>query len=180
MRQSIKEVFMWLYMIVAVLVMIYAFYDVVKSNAEWYKDLAVYMLIICLMMMVLISVIYIWNKRQKKAGSVYISYNPEYETEAQRISNLFPREMPVLSVGHIFPGENVYETIPSYIASSKVCYVLIGKKVSQLQKYEISEMKRQNKKIIPILLDTADIAPKTVKDRMPVTYNNFIQQPYIP
>ena len=171
---------MCIYMFIAVLVMIYAFYDVVKSNAEWYKDLAVYMLIICLMMTVFVSVIYVYNKKRKKVGSVYMSYNPEYEKEAQRISNLFPQEMPVLSVGHIFPGENVYETVPSYIASSKVCYVIIGKKVSQLQKYEISEMKRQHKNIIPILLDTTDNVPRMVKDRMPVTYDNFIQQPYIP
>lgn len=180
MKQSFKEIFMWLYMLIAVLVVIYACYDVIKSNAEWYKDLAVYMLIICMMVMIMLAGILVLKKKQKHLGSVYLSYNPEYETEAQRISNVFPKDMPVLSVGHICPGENVYETAPSYIAASKICYVMIGKKVSQLQKYEMSEMKRQNKKIIPILLDATDIAPRIIKDRMPVTYDDFIQQPFIP
>ena len=179
MKQRVKELLVWIYFAVAVMVIVYAFSDVVIKNPNWYHDLMSYCLIIMIMATLMLVFFYVRLSIARKRNKVYLSFNMLNENEAQRIIDLFPSDMQVYSTAYIFPGTNVNEIIPNYIASCSLCYILFGSKISQIQKFEIAEMNRQHKKVIPIILNVEDKIPQNLRNIMPITYTDFIEHPII-
>lgn len=61
-----------------------------------------------------------------------------------------------------------------------VCFVLLSEKVSVTQKYEIKEMLRMEKRIIPILITPSSVIPYSLRNIKPVLYNDFMKSEYRP
>lgn len=71
------------------------------------------------------------------------------------------------------PGNLVYESMKHQIAKCNFCFVLIAENLSSFQKKEIKEMKKQKKRIVPILLSDETVLPTILSDISPLKYDDL-------
>ena len=179
-KRKIQDIIFVLIVCIAVVVISYALTVIVSSNPRWYQDLATYSVAVTALSIAMSIVVYIAKENKEKNTKIYISYSEEYAQEARRIVNLLQRESRIYSASHIYPGANIYETVPHYISECSVCYVILGNKISTFQKNEIGFMRHQSKIIIPILLNSDVKVPQYLRDKKPISYADFVHHPYIP
>lgn len=65
------------------------------------------------------------------------------------------------------PGKDISKEIKKKMSDCSICLVVITKKISTMQKAEISEMKARHKKIIPILVD-GGMLPSSLSKIVPI------------
>lgn len=180
MKKIVSDIIIVVEVVAAVLILVYAMKDIINSDQTWYNDFAVYCVAVTMTSVLMSVFLYFLRRRNLGKKKIYLSYSEDDKDKAERIEGILPKETTVKSSTYIYPGDNLDEIIPNNISSSNICYVLIGDKISALQKYEISKMRKQNKLIIPILLSEDMKVPQNLRDIKPVTYDAFLRRPYIP
>ena len=174
MEKQIKNILFYSIITISIGVIIYAMTYIISTNPSWFKDMAIYSMAVTITSIVMMVIVWISKHRQEKGSSIYISYSEDYVSQARRIVNMLQRKFTVYSASHIFPGSNIYDTIPAYIGRCQTCYVIIGKKMSTMQKYEIATMVSSKKNVIPVLLSTDIKLPQNLRSRKPILYSDLI------
>ena len=116
----------------------------------------------------------------RKRKYVYISFTyKDLETAKSLTSNI--KGIPVkIGTTDIKGGELTDLAVSKLIKNSMICFVLLGEKVSVAQKYEIKEMLRMEKRIIPILINPSSEIPYNLRNINPVLYTDFMKCVYRP
>ena len=116
----------------------------------------------------------------RKRKYVYISFTyKDLETAKLLTHNIkgIPVMMGTMDIGG---GKTTDLIVSKLIKGSMVCFVLLSEKVSVTQKYEIKEMLRMEKRIIPILITPSSVIPYSLRNIKPVLYNDFMKSEYRP
>ena len=164
--------------ICAVLLLMIGVYGLLSREVGIWINLTLYVSTIVGITAMMLAYYVIVKRNRIKFQRIYISYTSNDQDKAQRIVNLLSKHIFIYMGGHIEPGANLYETIPSYISSCSKCYVIVGDVISAQQKYEIQEMKRQHKIIVPILTDEAVYLPQNLREYKAITYSGFMRDLY--
>lgn len=101
--------------------------------------------------------------RQKK---YYVSFPIELKESVDNL-RLKNNISPDYGTDVLIPGIEFKDEIRKKISRTNICLVIISRKVSQLQKIEIQEMKKQKKQIIPIQSGDAYI-PNVINNITPL------------
>ena len=116
----------------------------------------------------------------RKRKYVYISFTyKDIETANLLASNIkgVPVKMGAMDIGG---GKTTDLVVSKLIKGSMICFVLLGDKVSVAQKYEIKEMLRMEKRIIPVLITPSSEIPYKLSNINPVLYSDFVKSVYRP
>ncbi len=111
---------------------------------------------------------------------VYVSFSFRNIQTAEQLANNI-KGLPVkIGTTDIKGGELTDLAVSKLIKNSMICFVLLGEKVSVAQKYEIKEMLRMEKRIIPILINPSSEIPYNLRNINPVLYTDFMKSEYRP
>lgn len=116
----------------------------------------------------------------RKRKYIYVSFTyKDIETAKTLASNIkgLPVKIGTMDIGG---GKATDLIVSKLIKGSMVCFVLLSEKVSVTQKYEIKEMLRMEKRIIPILITPSSVIPYSLRNIKPVLYNDFMKSEYRP
>ena len=108
--------------------------------------------------------------RLRKKSYVYVSYSKTETTQGafEKLKAIYRKRIFVTILDDVEPGDSLTDSMMIKIHESSFCIVLIDKELSPFQKKEIKEMKRQNKRIVPILVT------KDTKIPTSLSYISFI------
>ena len=125
------------------------------------NDLLAYIGTILSIVICLVSCLILHKKRY-----VYVSYTQSENTDDafKKLKAIYKKSILITVLDGIEPGDCLYDSMMVKIHESNFCIVLIDKELSSFQKKEIKEMKKQNKKIIPILVSKDTKIPKLLSN----------------
>jgi len=176
MKKRISDTLFCVSMILSFVCIIIAFINIVKNNPDWLKNLGIYSLTLVTISMVMLLIMYIQKSRFKKREKIYVSYTEKYKEKAEKVMEQFPQKSFVVGSGQIPAGSNMEKMIPPRIIGCSKCYVIIGESIDIAQKYEIREMVKKKKFVIPVLLhDDVDV-PQNLRKYKPVAYDEFVKE----
>ena len=111
---------------------------------------------------------------------VYLSYSYNDQDTADQLANNIKGVYVVNGTTGMNGGESTDLATSKKISHSFMCFVLLGDKVTPAQKYEIKEMLKKNKRIIPILKGPSSKIPYNLCHVQPVLLDDFIKGEYHP
>lgn len=180
MKNESSEFWYYIFIIISLLVLVYAFIDVIRTNDDWLRDLTLYSLSVAIASIIMIVIVNYKRSKSISRKKFYISYSEDNKEQASRIITLLPSNAVINGISNLYPGENMENIVPAYVKNSDVCYVLLGNRISHVQKKEITIMRNFKKLIIPVLLDENVNIPQNLRDKKYIFYDEFVNHPYIP
>lgn len=129
------------------------------------KIIGIVVFVVSLILTSVILVTYLMSYKYKYK-QYYISFPIELE---QHVNEFRENSMisPQYGTDTLKPGKDISKEIKKKMSHCPICLVVINKKISAMQKAEISEMKARHKKIIPILVD-GGILPSSLSKIVPI------------
>lgn len=99
--------------------------------------------------------------------SVYISCGIKDKEKLDYIVNIMPKSVKVEDTLTLDSGEHLMASLNDKIGKSTFCFMIIGQKMTKLQRLEHSTMKNLGKECVPIVVDN-EYEVKTFKNIVPV------------
>lgn len=116
----------------------------------------------------------------KKKKYVYVSFTFKDMERANLLAENI-KDFPVIKGStDVEGGVNTDKVVSKYIKNSFICFVLLGDKVGAAQKYEISEMQKMRKRIVPVLITPSSKIPQNLSNIKAVLFDDFMKVPYKP
>ena len=138
------------------------------------KLFSVFVAVFASILGVFLSIFYKKLTTRKYRSKIYISFSQQDIEIAKKIRNTLINERFILNIDekNIQIGENIKQVISSEIKSSSIFIVLLSQNSikSEFLKYEIEYANKNNKKVLPVLLDKNITIPKELKD---IKYADF-------
>ena len=176
MKKKVLAIFAYVQMFFAVVAVICGLIFVATTKEDWLYTLFIYIITILASVLVFFLFRAINNKNDSGNKNVFISYTSDDEAIAIRIKDKIPASRVILGEKDIPPGVNIEQEARRYIANSSYCFILIGHKMSPQQKYEIKEMLRTNKKIIPIKTSSEVKIPSNLKMTKSILVTDYLDK----
>lgn len=137
-----------------------------KSCDDLLSYVATIISIICVMFLFL---------RIKLRRYVYISLKKDSIclNILERLKAKFKSKILVTAYDQMEGGDLIDNLIKQKIAMCNFCVVLIDGELTTFQKKEIKEMKKQNKRIVPVLLSKDSVLPSALANISPIKYDEL-------
>ena len=116
----------------------------------------------------------------RKKEYLYLSFTYKDMETAKTVANNI-KGLPVKrGLLDIRGGSNIDLAVSKAIKNSSICLVLLGGKIEPAQKYEIKEMQRMHKRVIPIMITESSEVPFILSKVKPVLFKDFMKSVYYP
>lgn len=162
MKFTFKNIFVIFVLVTIVYESLYLYKTIVWDKS---KIIGIIVFIVSLVLTSVILVTYLMSNRYRYK-QYYISFPQEFERDINefRINSMIS---PQYGTDTLRPGKDISKEIKKKISHCSICLVIISKKISTMQKIEISEMRAKHKKIIPILVDGGKL-PSSLSKIVPI------------
>lgn len=155
-----------LYVLFFIIWVVYGLYLVLKL--DWTLFDVKMLTIVAVTLTTLAAILYavlLYKRHYKK--SVYISCGVEDKEKLDYIINIMPKSVKVEDTMTLNSGEHLMSSLNDKIGKSTFCFMIIGQKMTKLQRLEHSTMKNLGKECVPIVVDN-EYEVKTFKNIVPV------------
>lgn len=155
-----------LYVLFFIIWVVYGLYLVLKL--DWTLFDVKMLTIVAVTLTTLTAILYavlLYKRHYKK--SVYISCGVEDKEKLDYIINIMPKSVKVEDTMTLNSGEHLMSSLNDKIGKSTFCFMIIGQKMTKLQRLEHSTMKNLGKECVPIVVDN-EYEVKTFKNIVPV------------
>ena len=166
-----KRIMILIEMIAVVVSLIVAFN--ILSGYDWgISDLSSILIsILAAFITCVIAVAYLMMQSHRiKYG--YISYGSDANEIADRLKRKIKGNYIISDFSDLVPGDDVQKSINKKIKKSSICFVIIGKRISQSQREEIRQIAKYSKHIVPILIDENVHCPHQIRGYVPLLLND--------
>lgn len=114
---------------------------------------------------------------KKEKRIIYISYSKDDKLYVKRLIQAFKKnKLLVFSFYDALPGEDKEEFSTRNIKRSSLCFLLVGKNMDAMQKYDFHNMKRQGKKVIPVILPNVTKLPNMIKNIKSMDFDDLMNR----
>lgn len=158
--------FKLLYVVFFILWVVYGLYLVLKLDWTFFdvKMLTIVAAILFTLTALLYSIL-LYKRHYRK--SVYISCAVEDKEKLDYIINIMPKSVKVEDTLTLDSGEHLMSSLKDKIGKSTFCFMIIGQKMTKLQRLEHRTMKNLGKECVPIVV-AKEYELKTFKNIVPV------------